>query len=192
MRVGSLRFILGFVVALALSWSFFSHSVRSSLPEFDLVDRVSYIVDGDTFDILSGETIRLADVNTPERDEYGFYDASDFLSSLIGGETVYLDVDDVYRYDRYGRLVCVVYVEYGSDSYLNVNDALLRHGYAVVSDYPNEFNPYTWSSTIVKPSISYGTLLVRSIGVGAGITIIGFIIIGDIWKSLFHRKNLRN
>ena len=131
MRVGALRLILGFIVALTLSWSFFSYSVRSSSPEFDLVDRVSYIVDGDTFDISSGERIRLADVDTPERGEYGFYEASNFLSALIGGETVYLDVDDVYRYDTYGtRLVCVVYVEYNSTHYINVNNALLRYGYA--------------------------------------------------------------
>lgn len=191
MRVGALRLILGFIVALALSWSFFSHSVRSSLPEFDLVDTVSYIVDGDTFDISSGERIRLADVDTPERGEYGFYEASNFLSALISGETVYLDVDDVHRYDTYGtRLVCVVYVEYNTTHYINVNDALLRYGYAEVSDYPNEFNPYSWSFAVAKPSNLYSRMFVRSVVVGVGFTIIGFIIFGDILKSVFHRKIL--
>ncbi len=191
-RPSRFKLVLGTLVALVLSFWMFSHSVRSSLPEFDLVDRVSYVVDGDTFDISSGERIRLADVDTPERGEYGFYEASNFLSSLIYGETVYLDVDDVYRYDTYGtRLVCVVYIEYDSTLYINVNDALLRHGYAEVSDYPNEFNPYTWSSTITKASTPYGNMLVKSVALGVGATIIGFIIIGDIWKSMY-RKILKN
>jgi micrococcal nuclease len=162
----------------------FSFSVRSSLPEFDLVDTASYIVDGDTFDISSGERIRLADVDTPERGEYGFYEASDALSSMIYGKTVYLDVDDMYRYDVYDRLVCVIYVEYNFTHYINVNDVLLRYGYAEVSDYPNEFNPYSWSPIIAKPSTLYGRMLGRSLVIGVGITFIGFIILRDVWKSV--------
>jgi hypothetical protein len=107
------------------------------------------VVDGDTFDIGSGYRVRLADVDTPERGEYGFDAATDYVGDLIYGETVYLDVDDVYMWDTTGtRIVCVVYVEVEPDTYLNLNQALLDHGLAVVTDYDNEFNPLFWDARV--------------------------------------------
>jgi hypothetical protein len=99
------------------------------------------------------ERIRLADVDCPEYYESGYSEASDYLSSLIYGKTVYLDVDDVYTYDYSGtgdRLVCVAYVDYDSTHWINVNQALLDEGHAVISNFNNEFNPYLWSLYIYK------------------------------------------
>lgn len=45
--------------------------------------------------------------------------------------------------DNYGKLVCVVYVEYNSTHLVNVNNAMLDEGLAVLDDYPNEFDSYT-------------------------------------------------
>lgn len=119
-------------------------TVNSSI-EIDKTTVVSWVIDGDTFDTTSGDRIRLADVDAPERGERGYNDARDFLGSLVFNRQVYLDVDDVYRTDRYGRLVCVVYVEHNSTHYRNVNKALLVYGYGEVWDFDNEFDPYTWS-----------------------------------------------
>ena len=112
--------------------------------ETDLTDYVTTIYDGDTFKISSGEVIRLADVDCPESYEYGYSKSTNYLTDLIGGKKVYLDIDDQYRTDQYGRLVCVVYVEQGS-RLLNINQALLDSGNAVIDDYPNEFSPYSWN-----------------------------------------------
>ncbi len=72
--------------------------------EVDEVSVATYVVDGDTFDVAMGERVRLVDVDTPERGQVGYSEASYFLGQLIYGERVYLDVDDVYRYGPYGRL----------------------------------------------------------------------------------------
>ena len=113
--------------------------------EIDEVGTVTRIVDGDTFDATPVGRILLADVNTPEVGRLGAREATDYLSSLILKRVVYLDVDDLSGSDVYGRIVAVVYVRHNASHLLNVNEALLETGLASVSDFPNEFDPRTWT-----------------------------------------------
>lgn len=124
--------------------------------EFDRTGTVTSVIDGDTFWVDYSYKVRLADVNTPEIGDPGADLATQHTSDLIQGETVYLDVDDVYETDWYGRYVCVVYVETAPYQYLNLNEDLLRYDLAEISDYTNEFNPYTWEYIIdLTPEPSY-------------------------------------
>jgi len=107
--------------------------------EIDMTSYVASVHDGDTFTLDTGEKVRLADLNAPELGDTGSYEARDYLDSLVYHRTVYLDVDDLYSTDSYGRLVCVVYVDYNSTHYTNVNKALIDGGYAAAKDYDNEF-----------------------------------------------------
>lgn len=63
---------------------------------------------------------------------------------LIYNEIVYLDIDDIYGTDPYGRWVGVCYVRHNSTHVINVNKAMLLEGHAVIDNYYNEFNPYNW------------------------------------------------
>ena len=84
-----------------------------------------------------------------------------------------LDVDDVYGYGPYGRLICLVYVDFNSIRYVNVNEALLVGDYARVSDYDNEFSPYGWTLFVSKVEYADGRrLLLISVAVGLGMTIV--------------------
>ena len=115
--------------------------------EVDNTSSVTNIVDGDTFDIATGDRIRLADIDAPEPDEEGGPEAKQYLSNLILGKTVYLDIDDKYAYDYKGegsRLVCVVFISYNTTQRLNVNEKLVRQNLAEYENYDNEFNP-PWS-----------------------------------------------
>jgi endonuclease YncB( thermonuclease family) len=119
----------------------------------DKISTVTKVIDGDTFDISTGERIRLADVDSPEYYESGYSEAKAYLSNLIDGKTIYLDVDDIYTYDYNGkgsRLVCVAYVESDATHWINVNKALLDEGHAVISNFYNEFSPYSWSLLVPK------------------------------------------
>jgi endonuclease YncB( thermonuclease family) len=111
---------------------------------------------GDTFDTTTEGRVRLADIDAPEYYEPGYDDARDFLISLIGGKTLYLDIDDKYRTDPYDRLgmhaCCVVYIKYNSTHYQNINQALLNAGVAEISDYDNEFDPYAWVLYVHAPA----------------------------------------
>jgi len=113
--------------------------------EIDAQGTVTYIVDGDTFDVNSVGRIRLADIDCPDQGEAGCQEATNYVSSLINGKTVYVDIDDVYGTDPYNRTVAVVYVRYNSTHLLNVNKDLLVQGLATIWNFYNEFNPYAWS-----------------------------------------------
>jgi len=88
----------------------------------------------------------LADIDAPELGTPEGEVARDALSYLIStyGTRVYLDVDDIYVMDRYNRIVAVAYLRYNSTHVLNVNERLVENGYAVIKDYYNEFDPYSW------------------------------------------------
>ena len=121
--------------------------------EVDKTSAVTRVIDGDTFDIATGERIRLADVDAPEYYENGYSEATDYLTRLVDGKIVCLDIDDGYTYDYNGkgdRLVCVVYVDHNSTHWTNVNKALLSEGHAVTSNFHNEFSPYSWSLYVPK------------------------------------------
>ena len=89
-------------------------------------------MDGDTFDLKSGEKVRLIGVDCPERQdpnkpvEYFSDEARDYLQSLIQGKSVRLEYGDE-RTDKYGRLLCYVYV----DDTLLVNAEIVKHGYGM-------------------------------------------------------------
>jgi endonuclease YncB( thermonuclease family) len=98
----------------------------------------------------------LADVNAPELGQSLSYEATEFLKGLVLAKTVFLDIDDVYTFDNRGtgdRLVCVVYVDYNSTHYENVNEALLIAGLAEKKEYDNEFNVDTWTVYVPKTEL---------------------------------------
>ena len=123
---------------------------------------VSWITDGDTFDI-SYVTYRMADIDAPEYEDYEAYQASKYyLLDLIHGKTVYLDIDNKYTYDNYGngdRFVCVVYLSHNSTHYLNVNKKMVDMNHAIIQNFDNEFNPYSWSLYFPKTPIPTPTPL---------------------------------
>jgi endonuclease YncB( thermonuclease family) len=116
--------------------------------------------DGDTFrldrNVNGSDTVRLADINASELGQPLSYEARDFLKGLVLAKTVYLDIDNIYVYDYSGtgdRLICVVYVDYNSTHYENVNKALLTAGLAETKEYYNEFNSDTWTLYVPKTDL---------------------------------------
>jgi len=95
--------------------------------------RVVGVTDGDTFDVeVDGrpDTVRLIGINTPERDECFYDQATDALADLVEGEQVAL-VADVSDRDQYGRLLRYAYV---GERF--VNEALVVQGVARSRSYP--------------------------------------------------------
>ena len=85
------------------------------------------VVDGDTIDIeINGERqrVRYIGMNTPERGEPCFDEATQANVDLALGKAVHL-VSDVSETDRYGRLLRYVYV---GDVFVNLE--LVAQGYA--------------------------------------------------------------
>ncbi|VVB78093.1 Staphylococcal nuclease homologue [uncultured archaeon] len=70
---------------------------------------VTRVIDGDTFEISSGEIVRLICVDTPEQNKQGYEESKEFLSNLILNKKIRLE-KDVSDKDSYGRLLRYVYV----------------------------------------------------------------------------------
>lgn len=99
------------------------------------------VIDGDTIDVENVGRIRFVGVNTPERGEDGYKEAKDFVKSQCLNKQVTIDVDSAKNYDKYGRVLGVVYVD-GK----NLNQELLQKGYAEIMYIPpSEYNPNSWT-----------------------------------------------
>jgi micrococcal nuclease len=90
---------------------------------------VSKVVDGDTIDIkegveVSAYRIRLLGIDTPERGQPFYREATEKLEELTAGRKVLL-VRDANNTDRYGRLLRYIIAD-GQ----NLNTEMVRSGYA--------------------------------------------------------------
>lgn len=86
-----------------------------------------YVVDGDTFDLKSGERIRLICVNTPEVDQVGYNEARGFLRGLIVGQNISIERQGL---DKYNRTLAWVYA--GGKL---VNREIFEKGFGEVFEY---------------------------------------------------------
>ena len=117
--------------------------------------KVIHVEDGDTIDIspvdVAGvQRIRLVCLDAPEKYTERGRNATEFLKSVLcasdtdltkslncSGKEVEFDVDDLRQYDRYNRILAVVYV-----NETNVNALLLNEGFAdPLIMPPSEFVP---------------------------------------------------
>jgi endonuclease YncB( thermonuclease family) len=90
------------------------------------------VIDGDTIEVSIGGAefrVRYVGVNTPERDEPCYAEATQANAALVEGQTVRL-LKDVSETDRYDRLLRYVYV-----GNVLVNEELVRGGWAEVVVY---------------------------------------------------------
>lgn len=105
-------------------------------------DEVTRVIDGDT--IAAGATrIRLVLVDTPEKGEAGFDEATNFTKTLCLNKKAIIDQDDLQYYDDYGRMIAVVYC-----NSTNVNAALLESKHAVLYKIfcdESEFSATEWA-----------------------------------------------
>lgn len=111
---------------------------------------VSRVVDGDTLVLENGQRVRLIGIDTPEvhmseklysqaqRSKTDIQTimnmgkrASQFTRSLVEGKRVRIEFD-AEKYDKYGRLLCYVYLKDGTF----VNAEIVRQGYASLLTIP--------------------------------------------------------
>ena len=85
------------------------------------------VVDGDTLELSTGDTVRLIGVDTPELGRCGAAEATAFLTQMIRGRRIFVDPTQVENRDKYGRLLAYI----GTPSVNDVGHQLLRRGLAV-------------------------------------------------------------
>lgn len=126
--------IILFCIVLYFTISFYDSSKFSS-------GIVSNVIDGDTFELITGEKIRMYGINTPESDEYYYSEATYFVKEKIENKKIKYKR---FGTDQYNRTLAIVYYENE-----NVNLELVREGYAMVyftykdsryTEFENAFN----------------------------------------------------
>ncbi|MGY4884364.1 MAG: thermonuclease family protein [Nanobdellota archaeon] len=104
---------------------------------------VERVIDGDTFILCSGDTVRLLCVDTPEEGKEGYEEAKVFLEDLILYKQVSLALSnyDAETTDKYGRLLRWVSIDNPSSSsgeQLLINRYILEEGYGDILIIPPE------------------------------------------------------
>ncbi len=108
------------------------------------------VVDGDTIDVaIQGqvERVRYIGMDTPERDEPYYDQATAANRALVAGKRLLL-VRDVSDRDRYGRLLR--YVVVGG---VFVNYTLVREGWATAATYPPDVacsRTFVWAQKVAR------------------------------------------
>jgi micrococcal nuclease len=108
--------------------------IPASLPSNTVPVQVLSVTDGDTIRVDYNGTntpLRYTGIDTPERDEQFFNEATTYNWRIVAGQTVYLE-KDVSERDRYDRLLRYIWLEDGR----LVNEELVRAGWALSSTYP--------------------------------------------------------
>ena len=114
-------------VALVLALVLLLFSACSTTSEKVLVTRV---IDGDTIEIQGGDRVRYIGIDTPERGDPYYLEATAKNEELVEGRRVRLEKDTSEK-DRYGRLLRYIFVDD-----LFVNAEMVRLGYARAYSYP--------------------------------------------------------
>ncbi len=71
---------------------------------------VAQVVDGDTIELTNGRKVRYIGINTPERDQPYYAEATAVNRQLVEGKNVQLEYD-VETFDQYGRTLAYVWVD---------------------------------------------------------------------------------
>jgi len=147
-------FIVLCVVCAACSFSIGIDSpppaVQPGIPLPDLSGaeeaQVAQIVDGDTIEVLMdgvGYRVRYVGVNTPERDETCYSEATAANNALVSGQVVRM-LRDESNTDQYGRLLRYIFV---GERF--VNTELVANGWAEAVEY-NPDRRYTANFRVLE------------------------------------------
>ena len=112
-----------FFAALTISMLFFLSSCTNYLANNDCIF-AARIIDGDTFILQTDEKVRLIGIDTPEKKERYYFEATQELTSLISGKCLRLE-KDISDKDEYGRLLRYVYVDNNF-----INEMMVEKGFA--------------------------------------------------------------
>jgi len=100
--------------------------ILNSFVSFSINIKVKRVIDGDTFEVETGEKVRLIGINAPESKDIFGIESKMYLTSLVEGKIVNLISDENNSdKDRYNRLLRYVFI----DS-VDINKKMIQDGFA--------------------------------------------------------------
>ena len=124
-------------------------NITTTITEITVLEEntISRVIDGDTVEFQNGDRVRLIGINTPERGQFYYTEATERLKELVEGEAVGLE-KDVSDKDQYGRLLRYIHV---GDMFVNLE--MVRGGYAnvyFISPNTKYLNLFIEAETVAK------------------------------------------
>jgi len=106
--------IAGLVLASVLGWTGWQNldKIKNYYQLKKIFPTKTYateILDGDTFVIKNGMTVRLLGIDAPNRGEEKYEEAKNYLDSLIINKQLVLEYDQ-YQDDKFGRILAYVWI----------------------------------------------------------------------------------
>lgn len=109
-------FFPGLILASILGWDWqkdlqklqMTRGYKQSETIFPKTAIVTTVLDGDTFEIDNGQTVRMIGIDAPNRGEGGYEEAKEYLADIIEREPVELEYD-YYQDDKFGRILAYVW-----------------------------------------------------------------------------------
>lgn len=140
-------FFPGLILASILGWDWqkdlgrltISGGYKQSSAIFPKKAVVVEVVDGDTFEIDNGQTVRMLGIDAPNRGEEGWVEATEYLKDVIEGDTIELEYD-YYQDDKFGRILAYVWEDCQSslgckDGKRLINWLMVKRKFAKVVTY---------------------------------------------------------
>jgi len=121
--------LLSFLITVLIASNVF---LISSIEDSKQLFTISRVIDGDTLELQDGTTLRLKNINTPEKNEYGYEQAKDFLKTFENKTAIV----EKGKLDKYGRTLAKIY----APEYLNLE--IVKQGFAakfMLDSDANEF-----------------------------------------------------
>jgi micrococcal nuclease len=114
-----------------INYKFLDNKITEFLDEED-IRNVERAIDGDTIVVGNNTHVRLLGINTPEKGEFYYQEAKDFLSNLTLNKTVKLEYGKD-KQDLYGRTLAYIILD-GK----NLNIEQVRNGFANLFIYDKD------------------------------------------------------
>jgi len=130
--VSLLTLIIGFLGGISYS-KYFPSQKNTHYPRGCKVKRV---IDGDTLELETGQTLRLYGISCPEKGDE-FYQEAKELTEMLAldkpqalDQSILIEYEEKYKEDKYGRLLGYVILPYKSAlPQINLNVNLVRSGF---------------------------------------------------------------
>lgn len=133
--------IAGLVMASVLGWTGWNnldkvknyYQIKTIFP---IKTQTTNIIDGDTFIIKNGMTVRLLGIDAPNRGKDGAEQAKEYLENLIKNKSLSFEYD-TYQDDKFGRILAYVWIsclpqiqQYCHENRALVNEVMIKTNHA--------------------------------------------------------------
>lgn len=133
--------VIGLLIASALGWTGWTkikdfNNYYRIKQVFPVKTHAIEVLDGDTFVMENGLTLRLVGIDAPQKGQPNFEESTNYLYFLVSEKDLQLEYD-AYQDDKFGRVLAYVFIpcfqdlrKYCRNDRILVNEVMVKKGFA--------------------------------------------------------------